>query len=1304
MFRSLFLSFALFCGLLSLLAGSNAVAQTAATAPWTFTVRSGDVVYFVVGTPARIERYDLAGEQWLTPTSLATTAALTAFHVDADAIYYATDREVMKRAMDGSSETPVYNSPATVSGILTDSSYIFIFNSGYSNNRIDSVRKSDNQFVATWTGTYSLGTGFSISPGQRRIYGINNQTTAFSTIELAYNANGTFGTTTEIWGDGNFGTRYRTWPSPDERKLIRSTGVVYSVPGLAVRGSLAGNADDVAFHGNDVAIVLRGSKLVAFDNTLLEAGATTLATTAFGIAVRSGQIYAFGSGTNTAGIAVTKVAVSSLTAAQPGAAIDPALISYVPDDVLQAEDGTLLMLSKKLQSIFRWSPSTSSYTASYPLLGSPTSFTYSATLRRIYTAYSSGALYQIKLDEGATAEVPFYNLPSSPGPLLALDDLILAGTGYSYYDYSLIDRNGVKKTTPNLYGYATIAMWSSGQRRLYYSDSSTLKYTPVDTNGGFGTAISGPYTGSNYPQFPLRLSTDGGSILGVNGYVYRTSDLTYIGSLSNAFIDSVSRAGTWATIRAAGTETQLQLWASSYFLDRGFTMPGVPLRIFTLSDGRLAVLSTSAGDLSGGYSSLRNDGRLIFSLVDPTGSGTVNSSPNITSEPVAQTVYRGRAAAFSVVSSGGSLTYQWRRNGTNVSGATNATLSFTSAQDADAGSYSVLVTNPYGSALSKTAALDVQSPPPSPVIATQPASAFGLLGGSASFSVSATGVGLTYQWRRAATAISGATSNSLSISGLTAGDFTTYDVIVTNPGGSVTSQTATLTAATPPTIVTQPTGQPTSLGGTATFSVTASGAPAPAYRWLRAASGTSTFVALSTTSTYSGVFTKTLTVTGATLAMSGDRFLCVVGNGYFADVTSNAATLTVSAAPVFTSNSSTTFIAGISNSFIIQATGTPAPQFTAVDLPTWAALNPTTGVLSGTPPSTTGSPFSILITAANGTLPNASQLFSLNVQSTVGAPTITTQPFNRSVGIGASVTFSVVAAGADPLTYQWRKDGVAITSATQASFTIAPTALTDAGRYTVVVSNPAGSVTSNPVTLSVVPAGVVAVHTPASAGYLPGQQITITNTLTYSGSATALGWQVLLPEGWTFVSASGAQGGVKPAPNATSLLEWAWTEVPASPLTFSYTLNVPAGVSGDQALSALVSLRLDGPEIKLLALPDPLVLRRLSAHTADTDGDGKISLFELLRVIQLYNTRSNTVRSGAYRVDPAGEDGFAPDFTRSGTATLPSYCSADSNRDGCINLTELTRVIELYNYRSGSTRTGAYHPQANTEDGFEPGP
>jgi hypothetical protein len=81
---------------------------------------------------------------------------------------------------------------------------------------------------------------------------------------------------------------------------------------------------------------------------------------------------------------------------------------------------------------------------------------------------------------------------------------------------------------------------------------------------------------------------------------------------------------------------------------------------------------------------------------------------------------------------------------------------------------------------------------------------------------------------------------------------------------------------------------------------------------------------------------------------------------------------------------------------------------------------------------------------------------------TPSAPAFTTQPASAGVSTGAGATFTVVASGTAPLTYQWSKDGVAISGATSATYTIASTQTVDAGSFTVVVTNSAGSATSKP--------------------------------------------------------------------------------------------------------------------------------------------------------------------------------------------------------------------------------------------------
>ena len=86
----------------------------------------------------------------------------------------------------------------------------------------------------------------------------------------------------------------------------------------------------------------------------------------------------------------------------------------------------------------------------------------------------------------------------------------------------------------------------------------------------------------------------------------------------------------------------------------------------------------------------------------------------------------------------------------------------------------------------------------------------------------------------------------------------------------------------------------------------------------------------------------------------------------------------------------------------------------------------------------------------------------------VTAPTITTQPASRAIQSGQTVTFSVTATGTSPLNYQWEKNSVTISGAAGASYTTPPVTSADNGtKFAAVVSNSAGSVTSNPATLTV---------------------------------------------------------------------------------------------------------------------------------------------------------------------------------------------------------------------------------------------
>jgi hypothetical protein len=82
-------------------------------------------------------------------------------------------------------------------------------------------------------------------------------------------------------------------------------------------------------------------------------------------------------------------------------------------------------------------------------------------------------------------------------------------------------------------------------------------------------------------------------------------------------------------------------------------------------------------------------------------------------------------------------------------------------------------------------------------------------------------------------------------------------------------------------------------------------------------------------------------------------------------------------------------------------------------------------------------------------------------------PTITAQPSGATIKVGDNHTFTVVASGTTPLSYEWRKGGGTISGATGASYTVSSAAIGDAGSYTVIVTNVAGSVTSTAASLVV---------------------------------------------------------------------------------------------------------------------------------------------------------------------------------------------------------------------------------------------
>lgn len=387
----------------------------------------------------------------------------------------------------------------------------------------------------------------------------------------------------------------------------------------------------------------------------------------------------------------------------------------------------------------------------------------------------------------------------------------------------------------------------------------------------------------------------------------------------------------------------------------------------------------------------------------------VNPVAAITVQPTTPApVCSGNGIATISVTATGATTYKWRRNGVNVNdsaiygGTTTATLTITNPTVANSGTFDVVINGGACQTISIGVDLTVN---PLPVITVQPVNTTICTVGTGSFNVSATGNGLTYQWRRGAVNLtdnatfSGTNSDILSITNPTAGDAgNNYNVVVTNTEGcSVTSINRTLTVNTTPIITTQPT-TPAAVcesQGTRTITITATGVTT--YRWRKNG------VLLNNGAPYGGVTTATLTITNPTMAADDDYD--VILNATTCPVISNTVHLTVNPVPVITIEPvSTSICTNGSGSFSVTATGTGLTYqwrrgaVNVTDNAIFSGSNTSTLTITNPTAGEAGNNYNVIVTNSLGCT-DTSLNRTLTVTQAVTAIAGTPVPANNATGI-----------------------------------------------------------------------------------------------------------------------------------------------------------------------------------------------------------------------------------------------------------------------------------------------------------------
>ncbi len=458
--------------------------------------------------------------------------------------------------------------------------------------------------------------------------------------------------------------------------------------------------------------------------------------------------------------------------------------------------------------------------------------------------------------------------------------------------------------------------------------------------------------------------------------------------------------------------------------------------------------------------------------------------PQISSVATSLIVAEGQTVSLAVTVTGTApFTYQWKKAGADVAGATSATFTLGSVRLSDAGSFTVVVVNSLGTVTGGPYVLTVTAAAV-PVVESISFPAVVVLGDSFSLPLLVKGTTpFTYQWHKDGVPIAGETKATFSRTAATVADVGTYSVTVTNPVGSATSPSGyvAITFPTRPIIYESPKAQTATIGDAVSLSVLAVGSGArPAdneaaddltYQWRR--NGTAIVDAI----TRSYRFTVT--------AASGvrDAYTVLVTNRQGA-VLSEPAVVSVRApvVPVIAGDPASQVLRqGEEILLTVDATGTIAPTYQ------WRKDGV---VIAGAVARTYSKPNAIATDAGAYTVvvrTGAGTVTSAVARATVLpalAPVIISHPASSSLPPSNFVPYlSVNVRSSLGVTYQWRKDGVPIVGANNSrTYSLANPQPASPGAYTVVVTNAVGSVTSNP--------GVVTVDaTPPLIHYTAGGEV-----------------------------------------------------------------------------------------------------------------------------------------------------------------------------------------------------------------------